>query len=185
MKLLLFFSLFFFACSVSNTKNNSLQKNYCDVLIDVTSTSSYCGGAHPSDELLEQLRTPTPIANLEIFIREGEINDLKKPIIFQGKSDANGKVNCKLPRGNFVIVFKEKSDEKYYNSLLENFNEDTQYRSKIDVKCLNEYIQKPDLKIEVGVNSTLRFSINKHQECSWSSVPCSAYQGPLPPSAPQ
>jgi hypothetical protein len=183
MKFLHFIILILFSCNVNKSVIDNSSDFLYDVHIQVTSTSSYCGGAYPPDDLLEKLRTPNPLSNVEVFIRRGEDNDFNNPIIFAGQSDENGDVKCKLPEGNYALVFKEKSNSDYYNSLLEMYNEDTEFRSKINVDCLNSYIKTPDLLMNISAKSKLIFKVNKHKECSWSNVPCSSYKGPLPPSA--
>jgi hypothetical protein len=51
------------------------------VNIKITQTSSYCGGAAPPRELIEQLNTPVPLAGKVIYLRKGKTNKLCKKTI--------------------------------------------------------------------------------------------------------
>ena len=53
MKYILFFlSVVTFACSSTRSKD----EKQTPVTLKITTTSEYCGGAHPTDEILERLK---------------------------------------------------------------------------------------------------------------------------------
>lgn len=184
----LILSLFLWsACSgVNNIKHKDLEQQVelYEVTIDVTQTSDYCGGARPTDEILKELNTPKPLSNTKIFIWEGEINDIDKPILYELTTDANGKINKQLPAGDYSVVFSDKKDQSTFNDLLEKYGEPTDDFGAIDKNCLEEYFKKPALTFSISTYSTKKFNINYVNRCRRASVPCAVFKGPVPPSAP-
>lgn len=173
-----------------NTKTNTITENkemsnkYL-ISINLTTTQSYCGGAAPIDEMVLEMQTPKKLANTNIYIREGIINDWSKPIVAQGVSDENGVVKVELTDGSYSIVFENKADNKEYKNLLELYGEKTMHREAIDEQCLKNYMSEPEALLTVTNGKTgSAVIINKHVLCSWDNIPCSGYHGPLPPSAP-
>ena len=67
-----------------------------DVSILVTSTQSYCGGARPTDEMMQELNTPKPLPEKKLYIRKGKENSLKEPIIKEVVTNAAGKIDLKI-----------------------------------------------------------------------------------------
>ena len=65
------------AFSCTGTKQNTAEqaeKSY-SVKIQLTQTSSYCGGAQPPAELLKELDNPRPVADKVVYVRSGEKNN--------------------------------------------------------------------------------------------------------------
>lgn len=177
---------FVFSCTSpklvsSNSDEKQVKEKASNVHIQLTTTASYCGGAYPSDETLAQLRTPKPESQVKIFIRKGSENDLSKPVFKEDVSDASGKISLFLPPGTYAVVYANKADSTHYKSLLSTFHTTTQYRTKIDKACLDAWVKKPELVITVTANEAVESTLNRHVNCSWNSVPCSGYTGPLPP----
>ncbi len=77
----------------------------------VLETRDYCGGANPSHEMLEYLRTAHPVAGMKLYIRGGEVNRLENPILQTVTSDAQGKFQTSLPPGDYCFVGEAKKDE--------------------------------------------------------------------------
>ena len=60
-----------------------------NTMLTVYMTSDYCGGANPSDEILDDLKTPRLLKSKSIFIKVGE-----KKIV--GYFTCNGKLYLKF-----------------------------------------------------------------------------------------
>jgi hypothetical protein len=176
-------AIFFASVSCAHVKRNKSNKSgkLISFRISVTSTSAYCGGARPTEEMLQALSKQIPIVGKKIFIRKGETNDLRQVIFANTMSDTSGKAIFMLPPGKYSIVDERKADSAYYKSLVKNYSSGTGSFSPIDLKCLSEWLKQPDLIIEVKRGAANDFNINYHRPCEWSSVPCAQYTGPLPP----
>ncbi len=151
------------------------------VIVQVTTTSSYCGGARPPEELETELATPKPYPAIEIFVRQGETNDLNNPILLSGVSDEFGKIRFDLPPGKYSLVTRDKSDKSKFEELLKTYSLESEQWSSIDRTCLTEWLNTPDLVMNVEPGGIQESSINIHIPCFWGAVPCANYKGPFPP----
>ena len=68
----------------------------------------YCGGAAPSEELLNYLATERPSANSKFYIRKGNINKPGEEIYKVIHTDANGFFTTELPKGKYIAITAEK-----------------------------------------------------------------------------
>jgi hypothetical protein len=168
----------FTACKEQGISSPSKEMS---VVIKTTSTSSYCGGARPPEELLQELQSPKPLSFKEIVIRQGRANDVEGEIVFEGASDQEGNLKVLLKPGEYCLMSAEKKDRQYFNSLLKKFAVETESYSVIDKICLENWLSEPDLTFTVEQNRAQAYSVNFHQPCEWSAVPCVNYKGPYPP----
>ncbi len=174
--MMLFVSSSFTKCKSTRGSEDRLF----NVTIYVTRTDSYCGGARPTDEILNAITSPKPLADKEIFIRPGSVNNTEDKILGQGVSDKNGIVVLNLPKGNYHLVFSNKSDRSFSEELLKTYEEKSQNYSAINKACLEEWLKQPELLFEVKAKDAV-FTVNWNQPCPWHAVPCVNYTGPLPP----
>lgn len=182
-----FLILVSFSCSTNVSVNSGDAENQVEsqeVSIRVTETSAYCGGAKPSQEILDELNTPKSLPKTTIYLRKGEVNDVEQSIDYALKSDEKGLINVMLPAGKYSIVFDNKKDQSKYEELLDQYGKPTDAYKAIDTNCLQTYFRKPEKVIHVERSAENEFSVNYRNRCSWGSVPCAIYIGPIPPSAP-
>lgn len=144
----------------------------------VTSTSSYCGGARPSDEILADVATPRPIPNKKIYIKKGESNSFDSKAIIVLTSDAKGNFHAKLAPGKYLVVDSTKNDMTYYNMLLKTYKDQTVNYEAIDTLCLKEWYTKPNCVFEVIDKEVKDINVNFHRTCN--DIPCALFRGPLP-----
>jgi hypothetical protein len=166
------------------TDNNSDKKpidRRHTVEIKFTETSSYCGGAAPPQELLDQLATPQPISGIEYFIKLGTTNKLSDPVVTTGRADQNGIVHLLLNEGDYYLVFAEKKDDKHYNELFEKYKNGDSNHEPINKTCLDTWLATPDYAFTVKNDAANIHSHNIHKPCSWNAIPCVTYTGPYPP----
>lgn len=149
-----------------------------EVQVQITKTSSYCGGARPSDEMVKDLETPKPASEVRFFIGSGGVNQGKE-FVLEGKTDKHGHAVVKLPAGQYYLVFEDKTlDSK--NNLLKTYGNETRHYSAIDKSCLEDWFKQPESSFSVE-RRPLVIEVNQHIPCSWQAVPCADYHGPLPP----
>jgi hypothetical protein len=163
----------------SKRQLNRTPEDTLNVEITVTQTASYCGGARPSEEILQELNSPIPSANTKVFIGRG-VENAGHGVILETVTDVDGKVRVELPSGDYYLVFETKTIENK-TKLLGAYREETAYYSAMDVDCLENWFKQPDFVFSVEKNKSKSVVVNKHIPCSWSAIPCVDYRGPLPP----
>jgi hypothetical protein len=145
-------------------------------------TSEHCGGAKPSDGLLETLKTPRPCEDKTIYVRRGTHNSTSLPVIAEAVSDSKGEFKLNLPVGTYCIVGEEKKDDVYFNQMVESYSKKTNYYTAINIGCLKKWLRTPDVVFKVVGKKNQSVSFTYHQECPWY-IPCAIYHGPGIPSA--
>jgi hypothetical protein len=145
----------------------------------ITSTSSFCGGARPSEEILGQIETPRPFPHKKIYIKKGRVNLTSNDILVELKTDANGKFKTRLAPGVYLIVDEAKKDLTYYNTLLKEHAFLTENFEAVDTVCLKEWFAKPDFTFEVKQTNSTNIHLNFAKECF--NLPCTQFRGPYPP----
>ena len=73
-------------------------------------SENYCGGAAPSDEMIQEMRKMKPFANQEIEVFKSNSADLKPQIY---KTNEKGEVVLPLSFGNQVFISCYPSAENY------------------------------------------------------------------------
>lgn len=183
-KFFLPFVFLFIICGLSAQKRKVLSKSstLIPINITITQTSNWCGGARPSEEMEREFRTPKPFPDCKVYIRK-DSNILYSPILYSLTTNANGKINVKLPPGKYIVVNELKRDDSVYKATMERFKEATENTAPIDTQCYKIFMAEPDFVIIVpnrkskGISKTH----NYHKHCNWSGAPCVEYRGPYPP----
>jgi hypothetical protein len=157
-----------FCLIISNAKAQTLYT----ISGIITQTASYCQGAAPSEELLNKLSTPKPLANKTIYIKQISSNKYKAKVIAQFTTDSLGKFEIKLPAGNYCLIdnykvkaFRSKKSNKLF---------------VYDNRCLRKQYEQCDLSLTINNADQKNVSINYHTYCNWDK-PCIRYLGQLVP----
>ena len=137
----------------------------------VFETRQYCGGANPSEEILEAVRRPRPLANYELYVRSGSANALANPVLLKFISDANGNFQIALPEGEYCIIEAAKKDALK----VPDFTGENRKLAKIDPnaipysltspKCLTEWWQTCDKALRVGKEKQTGVRVEFHRGC--------------------
>lgn len=146
----------------------------------IVRTGSYCGGAAPTQEIMDEINTPKPCARQKLYVRRGKMNDLTGKIILVFTSDSVGNFSFSLPSGVYSIVNEKKKDRKFVKSILKQYTAESKNYQATDKKCLDEWLKTPDATLEIKEGSVNDFVITFHDECKWH-VPCTEYKGPFRP----
>lgn len=139
----------------------------------VTQTFTYCGGAAPPPELLQEMSTPSPARELKLFVRNGSVNGGK--IIDSVVTDSAGHFSFSLPPGTYCIVEAPKKPKLV-------IPQNDKYTTW-DADCLKKQWQTCDAQVIVKDKEVSDLAINFHRPCSFLK-PCASYTGPMPPAAP-
>ncbi|MGE0567341.1 MAG: hypothetical protein AB7O73_05275 [Bacteroidia bacterium] len=166
--------------SCHSKKQNAKEINQSKITFTVsgkiTKTSTYCGGAAPSPEILKSYRTPQPYVGKELFIKKGDTNNLKEPILIKIAADSEGKFQFDLPDGNYVLLQKEQTEKLNYSK----FDFGKYYH--LNKGCLDNWWLKPLMKIKIEGKNISGLDFNFHRRCfQQTDVPCITYNGPMPP----
>lgn len=147
----------------------------------VTTTRKYCGGARPTDEILQEFNTPQPAVGMELYLKEGATGNLSAPILDTIVTNADGEFRLKLPLGDYVIVDAKHADKSHYRHLKRTYADKTDNYEPIDMGCLEKWAAQTLMNITVTEQDVMLNTINIQIGCSWDEVPCATYTGPYPP----
>lgn len=169
-----FILLFIISISLA-CKVNSKSKNAEEVVINgqVTQTKDFCGGMRPTDELVNNLRTPKPFANKVIYIKIGDVNTERGPVVQKFTTDENGKFSVKLKVGTTYCFVEDWKGEPF------KAPKDTEF-TIWDIPCLRKSYGTPDFVLKVEKTNNRLVQINYHHPCFYKPY-CGTYSGPLPP----
>lgn len=175
MKLYFITGVLLVSVFVSQAQTKKTTK-YFTVSGQVKISASYCGGAAPSEEMLEELKRERPYIGKTFYVRVGRVNDLKKAIVLKFKTDSSGKFSLKLSPGTYCIIQAEQVNALNYKKYSSTSS------LTIDKACLSEWWKKPYRVLEVKDKaiSGLHFSFQKRCFIE-GDLPCLTFNGPFPP----
>ena len=146
----------------------------------VYQTEAYCGGAAPTQRMLDELQRPKALAGKNLYFKAGKENDPDAPVVAEATSNDSGGFSVSLAPGWYVIVDENKKDKASYNYMVANFETQTAQYSAIDKKCLDSWVVKPELVFEVTEGAGEPVNVTFHKPCSWNSFPCVKFIGERP-----
>ena len=135
----------------------------------------YCGGAALPQEEMEQIRKPRPCLEKYFFLKKGDANSAKNPVIDVINVDSLGNFSFQLKQGVYCVIqdFQTKPIQ------LENYKTGNNFQYQGD-DCMRKYwadcYQTIDLKSNIN---DLIITVYKH--CFGNGNPCMIYTGPMPP----
>ena len=168
-----------FLCIITNviySQTNKKKTVLFNVSGKVTHTSAYCGGAAPTEEMMNEYRKDKPYAGKIFYVRKGNTNTLKAKIILSFKADADGKFSFQLPPGIYSII--QEPQVKEMN--MKNYNKKGSLQA--DASCLKNWWLKPYYILEIKDKDVTGLHFKFHHPCFVSDdIPCIRYTGPMPP----
>jgi hypothetical protein len=154
-------------------KYSKAKTSYCIVKGTITTTSSYCGGARPSEEMIEELQKPKPANRKTIYIKYGSKNSSSTKVIRKIVTNELGQFEVKLKKG-FVYQFVDDWKSKPFK-----VPKNTEFVIW-DIACFKKRYATPDFVLDLKKNKTGFVEVNYHQPCFYNPY-CGNYSGPLPP----
>lgn len=104
--ILLFACLIFQSCKKEN--DVEMMGSKFKISGNIYNNAIYCGGAAPSEELLNYLATERPSTKFKILYQKGNINKPGEEIYKVIHTDANGFFTTELPKGKYIAITAEK-----------------------------------------------------------------------------
>lgn len=127
-----------------------------NITVKITYKEPYCGGARPSEEMLEKAQLAKPYAKKKVVL----VSDQGKTKVL--KTDTNGEIKTKLKAGTYKIYEAWRYTKKTANGMpLQNF----------DSECLKLEWQKEIFLIKVGDNISIELKNEIILSCPWA-IPC-------------
>lgn len=164
------------ADSEKPSDRSSAEKKMQRVSGLVTITSSYCGGAAPSEEMLMELAKPKPYVGKVFYVRKGNRNTLASEIILRFTTDSNGAFSIALPAGTWSLIQEEQVRE------IKNSDYPNTASHQVEMDCLRKWWSEPYQVIEVKNSAITDLHFSFHRRCFIASdIPCIRYTGPMPP----
>lgn len=180
--LLFSFSLIFYSQTDGRKSKKKSRSNACKITGRVTYTKSHCGGVRLTEEQMNEMRTPRPLAGKKLYIKKGNTNTFDNTkIVAEVTADEKGEFTLELPPGEYLIVDEKKKDTAYYNQILKEYSKPTDMYSAADSVCMKTWYQTPELIFTVKKGQKIKPEVNFPNRCSWNTIPCAHYKGPLPP----
>ncbi len=140
-------------------------------------TGRYCGGAPPPQRLLENIRKKKPRAGFKLYIRAGNMNDSRAPIIDSTMTDEHGRFIFHLPPGDYVLLSSYHKNREIFTTWR---NDD--YIRISDRNCLEKWWRDGLAKFSVRNQPVDDIYLHFQKQCFLPlGVPCLVYKGPFPP----
>jgi hypothetical protein len=151
------------SCTFTNINAQSAK-----ISLQFNETRSYCGGAVPTEAVLQELKEKKPFADQTIYVY------LKSKCVDSLKTDSLGKISKKLKYGKYNLYLPWKHFKKVPTGELNEYDEE----------CLKKEWQRADAILEVSAKGGL-LSNSKigHQFCPWQ-YNCLKHRH-IPPTAPK
>ena len=170
LKPLLFMAAFslFFSCKNHVSKKNTLHT----VSGKVTQKKLYCGGARPTEKMLEDLKKPIPYPNKSFYIKKIADDYTNQKILLNFTSNNLGEFMFQLKPGSYAVFLDEQINKVDF-SILKN--------QTLDEKCYDGWLKKPYATVEVKNENINYLEFNIAKKCFITKdIPCLRYTGPLP-----
>jgi PBP1b-binding outer membrane lipoprotein LpoB len=142
----------------------------------VVVTSPYCGGAAPTQEMIDKAKTAQPMANQGFLIRNGSTNALGTALVTRTRTDAKGDFKLDLAPGTYCMVLEEKENRRtndFYNTM----------GYEVDRKADDKWLGKCELSFTVADKPVSGLRLAFTRKCMINSFsPAISWNGPLPSS---
>ncbi|MCO5947049.1 hypothetical protein [Mucilaginibacter flavidus] len=137
----------------------------------IMQTVGYCGGARPTQQILDSCNKPRGIRFAKLFVRSGRVNIEGAPIIKTIDADEKGNFKVSLPAGSYCLVEEWKSGP--FKLPLNDS------RHTVDSACYRNLYNTCDFELKVTNENIHNLKITFHRACFYKQ-PCISYSGRLP-----
>jgi hypothetical protein len=143
----------------TSTDNNQSMKKYT-VTGKIEQTAKYCGGAKPTQEVLEGYKQPKPLTEFKLYVKINDLNHQKSAPIDSTITDENGIYSFNLPKGNYIIVSELQLNQTNFESKL------AKMQLKItDQDALNNYFKKGMTTFTISQDTIINLDVLIQKKC--------------------
>jgi len=104
-----FIIILFIAMSCKSNKTTSNDDSNLDASLTIFMSQNYCGGAAPSEEIIESLRKPKLMPNKDLYLVKSG-SQIASAI--KVRTDEKSSLNINLSAGDYQLFFPEKITSK-------------------------------------------------------------------------
>ena len=163
----------------------SSAKQHGILHLNVTYTAPYCGGVDPGDEGMPQAQPWRGAMYLRSAVSDSTglfaLNDLRSPIVDTLRTDGSGIGSVVLPAGTYLLLDRDRMNDRRYQQLLKDHSKSAMYTEPIDKACMDRWLHGPFGVITITGGDTTHVELPLFDQCPWYNTPCVRYNGPLPP----
>ena len=172
MKLLLTYLIIGFLASNPTEEKKVKQTIYGTI----TTSGSYCGGAAPSKEMLQDAQAKRTMSGFMVYVKKGTENNLLSYIVDSTCTDSKGNYSFDLRPGKYVLLQKEQLNKDVYKTY------EASKWLQADVDCMKVWWGKGLSTITVEKENIDSLNFHFQKRCFIPlGIPCLRYSGPYPP----
>lgn len=128
----------------------------------VSYTAQYCGGAAPSQEMLDEMAKEKPYANSVLCVKTLSETDLKsKPVITKVTTDENGNFSVVLDKGKYALVTEDKTQD-FSKGIMAKFGNSS--------NCIS-WQNTPDMTFTIAKKSKIVTNLRFDRQCNPCTPP--------------
>ena len=164
------------SCKSSKTISNNTIKEKKTFTISgkVDQLHSYCGGARPTQEILDEFSQPKPYPDKIFYVKEGNTNNIDGKVIASFTTKQDGSFSFQLPKGTYSIIVAEQLHPIQGKDFA---NKDL----KVDEICLQKWWKTPYKILDVkDQNISDLYFLFKHRCFIPYDIPCILFIGEVP-----
>ena len=124
-------------------------------------TRTYCGGAAPSEDMIDNMKKAIPFANHKFVIKKSTTDANATTILKEFSTDEKGNFSVSLLKGSYVVFIQEKTQD-YEKGMMAQFG-----RSENCKKWKNT----ADFTLNVGKKIKTVQTFNMHLTCNGCTPP--------------
>lgn len=152
--------------------------------VSATYQPAYCGGADPG---LDYPRAHPWRGSMYLRLAQVDstgkfaLNDTGAPLVDSVRTDGLGQGYVSLPEGIYLLLDRDRVDDRRYRQLLRDHSKPTLHTQPIDTACLRQWLHGPFGVVTIRAGDTTRVDLPFFGHCPWNDTPCVPYFGPYPP----
>ena len=181
MKFLIVLSLLISACTshkaTVNTKTTLNTNNISGLKYTISGKlmqkSSYCGGARPTQAILDGYKDPKQLKAYTVYVKQGSINNASAAIIDSTTTNDLGEYSFSLPSGDYVLVSSSQLNDASLSSIV------NQKDIKVsDQTCLDEWFKNGLIQFTVKDQAITNLDHLSRKSCDIpDGIPCLRFTG--------
>jgi hypothetical protein len=153
--------------------------------LETTHTEAYCKGVAPRPEDYPTAQPWSGVLYIrkavDVDAKDRAMNDVKRAPVDSIRTDGSGHGSIALTPGQYILLDADRATDRRYHQLLRDHAEATPHRAAIDKACMDDWLRGPFPAFTITAKDTTRVDHHTQGQCSWNSVPCAMWRGPLPP----